>query len=274
MSRATSEGLVVRLPSPAALLITEVRSVAARRALSAEFLGTLLLVFFTAGTMIVTAGMMGERLSSSRLLATSLAHGLAFGLLVFAMGSFSAGHLNPVLTLAAVITRRMTLTRGLVYLAAQLSGAVVGAFLLKFALPAGASVALGVPAIGARVTPETALVVEGVLAFSLAAVFMVSVGKGSAPVAVGLMTVLGRLFGTALTGGPMNPALVFGMGLAAGIWTQHWVWWVGSLLGSGLAALAWRSWFAEGEAGRQSGDGGPRVAIESRRGASPLFRNP
>jgi|SRR5256712_4382661 len=251
MSRATSEGLVVvKMPS-AMLLAAEVRSVAARRALSAEFLGTLLLTFFTAGVVIVTGGMLGERLSSSRLLVTAMAHGLAFGLLVFTMAGISAGHLNPVLTLGAVIMRQMTLARGLMYLVAQLVGAVCGAVLLKLALP-GVPVSLGVPALGPRVTAEAALVVEGVLAFTLTAVFLASVGKGSAPVVVGLTTALGRLFGMALTGAPMNPALVFGVALASGMWTGHWVWWLGPLLGSALAAMCWHAWFSKGE--KHSGD--------------------
>ncbi len=261
MRRTASEGSsVLKMPSLATVLSAEVRTVAVRRALLAEFLGTLLLVFFTAGAVVVTAGMLGERLSSSRLLAASITHGLAFGLLVFALGGSSGGHLNPVLTFAVVLTRRMTFTRGLLYLVAQLVGAVVGAVLLKLVLPAGVSVALGVPALGPKVSWEAALVVEGVLAFSLAAVFMASVGKGSAPVVLGLMTTLGRLFGTALSGAPMNPALAFGVALTAGVWTSQWVWWVGPLLGSALAALPWRSWLSEGEAGRHRGmpraDGG------------------
>jgi glycerol uptake facilitator-like aquaporin len=255
MSRATSAGLIVfKMPSPAMLLGAEVRSLSARRALSAEFLGTLLLVVFTGGTMILTAGMLGERLSSSRLLVTSMAHGLAFGLLAFAMGGISGGYLNPILTLAAVVGRRMTVTRGVWYLVAQLLGAVVGALLLKLALPAGVPLVLGVPMIGPRMTVGGALIVEGVLAFSLAVVFMASVGKASTPVAVGLMTTLGRLFGTLLTGAPMNPALAFGMAVAAGMWTHHWLWWLGPAMGAALAALGWRSWLADGEAGRSNGD--------------------
>jgi glycerol uptake facilitator-like aquaporin len=256
MSRATSEGfLVFKMPSPATLLRTEMRSVAVRRALSAEFLGTLLLTFFTAGVVIVTAGMLGEKLSSSRLLVTALAHGLAFGLLVFTTVGMSAGHLNPILTLGAAIMRQMTFARGLIYVAAQLLGAVVGALVLRIALPAGVPMILGVPALGPRVSPGSALVVEGVLAFTLTAAFLGCVGKGSAPVVVGLTTALGRLFGTALTGAPMNPALVFGIGLTAGSWAGHWIWWLGPMLGSALAALCWRSWFAKGDAGRHGGDG-------------------
>jgi glycerol uptake facilitator-like aquaporin len=253
MSRATSEGLVVfKMPSPAMLLGAEVRSLAGRRALSAEFLGTALLVFFTAGTMIVTAGILGERLTSSRLLVTALAHGLAFGLLAFAMGGISGGYLNPILTVAAVVGRRINLTRGMWYIAAQLLGAIAGAVLLKFSLPLGVPVLLGVPAVGPRIAVEGALIVEGVLAFSLAIVYMASVGKGSAPVTVGLMTALGRLFGTLVTGAPMNPALAFGMAVAAGMWANHWLWWVGPSTGAALAALCWRAWLADGE-GRSEG---------------------
>jgi MIP family channel proteins len=267
MSRATSEGrstggplVVFKLQSPAKLLSAEVKSIAARRAFSAELLGTLLLAFFTLGTVIVTGGMVGERLSSSRLLVTSLAHGLAFGLLVFAMAGVSGGHLNPVLTLGAVITRQMPLARGVTYLAAQLLGAVAGAVLLKLALPAGVPLTHGVPAVGPRVTPEAALVVEGVLGFTLALVFLASTGKGAgalSPVVLGLTTALGRLFGTALTGAPMNPALAFGVALMAAVWTGQWIWWVGPLLGAALAALCWRSWLSKGaEGARGGGDGG------------------
>jgi MIP family channel proteins len=264
MTRTASEGrstsgplVVFKLQSPARLLSAEVRSLAARRAFSAEFLGTLLLAFFTLGAVIVIGGMVGERLSSSRLLVTALAHGLAFGLLVFMMAGVSGGHLNPVLTLGAVITRQMPLPRGLTYLAAQLLGAVAGALVLKLALPPGVSLTHGVPALGPKVSPEAALVVEGVLAFTLTLVFLASTGRGQlSPVVLGLTTALGRLFGTALTGALMNPALAFGIGLTAAVWTGHWIWWVGPLMGSALAAVCWRSWLSKAaEAGRVGGDG-------------------
>ena len=256
MSRATSEGLVVfRMPSPAMLLGAEVRSLAARRALSAEFLGTLLRVFFAAGTAIVTGGMLGEKLSSSRLMVTAMAHGLAFGLLAFAMSGASGGHLNPILTLAAVVTRRMPVARGAWYLVAQLLGALIGAMLLKFSLPVGVPVALGLPSVAPRITAEGALIVEGLLAFSLAVVFMASAGKGVAPVTVGLMTALGRLFGTVLTGAPMNPALVFGVALSAGIWTNHWLWWLGPMMGALVAGVCWRLWLGEADGNRAGVEG-------------------
>jgi glycerol uptake facilitator-like aquaporin len=267
MSRATSEArstsgplVVFKLQSPAKMVTAEIRSAAARRAFSAEVLGTVLLTFFTLGAVIVTGGMLGERLSSSRLLVTSLAHGVAFGLLAFTMAGQSGGHLNPVLTVGAVITRQLSPVRGVTYLVAQLLGCVAGALLLKLSLPVGVGLALGVPTLGARVTPESALVVEGVLAFTLTIAFLASTGRALGPVVLGLTTALGRLFATALTGAPMNPALVFGISLTSGVWSWHWVWWVGPMLGSALAAVCWRSWLSKGaDGGRSGADGGARA---------------
>lgn len=239
--------VVFKLPS-VALLSAEVQSVAGRRGFMAEFLGTLLLAFFTFGVVIVTGGMLGEKLSSSRLLVMALGQGLAFGLLVFAMAGLSAGHLNPILTVAAMVTRHMSLTRALVYLAAQLGGAVVGSILLKLALPGGGPLSLGLPALGAKVTTEGAILVEGMLAFTLTMVYLITNGRGSntfGPVVLGLTTGLGKLFGTALTGAMMNPALAFGIVLATGMWAGHWMWWLGPLMGATLAAVCWRAWLSK-----------------------------
>src|SRR5207247_10314148 len=95
MRRTASEGSsVLKMPSLATVLSAEVRTVAVRRALLAEFLGTLLLAFFTAGAVVVTAGMLGERLSSWRLLAASSSDGPASGILVLALGRSPGRHSN------------------------------------------------------------------------------------------------------------------------------------------------------------------------------------
>jgi Major intrinsic protein len=95
--------VVVTLRSPATAVKAELALPDARRALAGEFLGCLLFIVFGAGTVAVTGGLLGEKLTSARLLAIALVHGLAFALLVSAMRRVSGGHLNPAVTFAALI---------------------------------------------------------------------------------------------------------------------------------------------------------------------------
>ena len=69
-------------------------SPAAWRATIAELIATLLFIFFGAGTVVVTGGLLGDELNSARLVAIALAHGLAIALLVTATANISGGHIN------------------------------------------------------------------------------------------------------------------------------------------------------------------------------------
>jgi glycerol uptake facilitator-like aquaporin len=53
--------------------------------------------------------------------------------------------------------------------------------------------------------------------------------------AIGLTIVLDILFGGPITGAAMNPARTFGPALVAGVWEGHAVYWIGPLLGAGIA---------------------------------------
>jgi len=54
----------------------------------------LLFLYLGAGTVVVTGGILGDELTSARLVAIALAHGLAIALLVSATANISGGHIN------------------------------------------------------------------------------------------------------------------------------------------------------------------------------------
>lgn len=108
----------------------------ARRAAVAEFAGTALLLI-----AVVGSGIMAERLfveqAGLALLANAIATGGALIALILAFGPISGAQFNPVVTLAAVLRREMRWPRALAYMAAQVTGTIVGVWLAHgmFALP-------------------------------------------------------------------------------------------------------------------------------------------
>lgn len=226
----------------------DLASPAVLRAAAAEFIATLLFIFLGAGTVVVTGGLLKDGLTSARLVAIALAHGLAIGLLVAATAKISGGHINPAVTFATLITGKINAPRAFMYIVAQLVGAIVGAFLLKGVIPAAARGNLGAHGLGPGITVGGALLAEIILTFALVFVIFATAvdpkGLGHlAPPAIGLTVLVDHLMGVPVTGASMNPARSFGPALAAGAWDHHWIFWVGPLVGGALAALVYEFLF-------------------------------
>jgi len=218
------------------------------RAVLAELIGTLLFVFVGAGSVVVVTGVIGVSPldDAAALTVIALAHGLAIAVVVAGTAKISGGHVNPAVTFGAVITGRLKLSTGVLYVGAQLAGAVIGALLLKAAVVGDVEGNLGAHALnlGALDGEGAGVLVEAVLTFVLVfTVFATAIdrrGMGNlAPIAIGLAILIDHLVGVPLTGASMNPARSFGPALVADAWDNHWVYWVGPLAGGGIAALVY-----------------------------------
>jgi aquaporin TIP len=205
----------------------------------AEFVGTFTLIFIGAGSIVATGG--------HDLVAIGLAHGLAIGVMVSAVGHISGGHFNPAITLGFVVTRRIESGIAVAYWIAQFLGAVVAAALLRGLVPGSAAdaVKLGTPAIGGGISAGQGLGIEIILTFFLVwLVFATAVDpRGSfrmiAGLAIGLTITLDIYMGGPYTGAAMNPARAFGPQLIQDVWSDGWVWYLGPVIGAALAALAY-----------------------------------
>ena len=218
------------------------------RALVAEFIGTFGLIFIGAGSIIVDAFIGGR----SGLTGIALAHGLAIFLGVSYSAHISGGHLNPAVTVGFMATKRIGGGAGLAYIVSQLLGGIVAALLLKLVTPGepAARTALGTPAPGQGVGAGSALIVEFVLTFFLVfVIFGTAVDprgpKAIFPLCIGMAVAMDILMGGPLTGGSMNPARSLGPALVSGLWTAHWVYWVGPILGGASAAWLYDSLLME-----------------------------
>ncbi|MEP6685233.1 MAG: aquaporin [Verrucomicrobiota bacterium] len=201
----------------------------------AEFIGTFALIFVGIGA-IKTAG--------HDVLAVALAHGLTIMAFVCATLHISGGNLNPAVTFGLVCGGHMKWPDAIRYWIAQLLGGISAA-LICLSLFGREVVITGTPQLGNGMTPAHGILVEGILTFFL--VFVVHgtavdqrAGRAVAGLAIGATITLDILFGGPLTGAAMNPARVFGPAVAANFWKEHYVYWVGPLLGGALAGLVYR----------------------------------
>lgn len=218
------------------------------RSVSAELIATLLFVFLGAGSVVMVVNVIGESPtdSAAALTAIALAHGLAIALLVAAIAKISGGHINPAVTFGAVITGRMKLSTGVLYVAGQVVGAAIGALLLEAVIVDQFEGNLGAHGLNLEVLDGegAGVAVEAILTFVLVfVVFATAIDPRGmanlAPIAIGLAVLVDHFVGVPLTGASMNPARSFGPALVADVWDDHWVYWLGPLIGGGLAGLVY-----------------------------------
>ena len=177
------------------------------------------------------------------MLGIALAHGLTIAVMVSATGGISGGHLNPAVTFGLLVGGQIDLKRAIAYWISQLAGATVAALLVvqMFGASGAQIVADGTPDLAGGVSMKHGIVLEAVLTFFLVFVVFGSAVDARAPkiggLAIGLTVALDILVGGPITGAAMNPARTFGPALASGHWNNHIVYWIGPMLGGGLAGL-------------------------------------
>ena len=214
-----------------------------------ECIGTIVLVLFGCGTAVITGDVV----------ATSLAFGLAIVAMAHAIGPVSGCHINPAVSLAMLITGKLSKKDFVCYVLSQIIGGIIGAGILYAILK---SSNLGVANLGTNgyaansgvgLTLLSAILVEVILTF----VFIYTIlgvtndkSKGNvAGLVIGLTLAFVHLIGIKLTGTSVNPARSLGPALLAGgeALKQVWVFIVAPLLGSVLASVAYMTLNVEKE---------------------------
>jgi MIP family channel proteins len=221
------------------------------RPLIAEFIGPFALVFIGAGAIMtaITQGWAAPG-TGGFLVMVALAHGLAIGLMVAAAGHISGGHYNPAVTISLFIGGKIGLVKSAGYIIAQLLGATVAALVLKEIFDDSiAELKNAIPTVnyassqdGIIVGRTNALCIEIIATFFLVYVIHgVAVdSRGAhaiAALAIGLTITMDILMAGPLTGAAMNPSRHFGPALVEGEWKDTWIYWVGPIIGGGLASI-------------------------------------
>ncbi|TDS84859.1 aquaporin Z [Rahnella sp. BIGb0236] len=220
--------------------------------LSAEFIGTFVLVFGGWGSAIFAAGFPGVGIGFA---GVALAFGLTVLTMAFAVGHISGGHFNPAVTLGLFAGGRIPAREVVPYIISQVLGGVVAASVLYLIASGHAgfdATASGFASNGygshspGGYSLSAALISEGVLT----AIFLIIIHgatdkrapAGFAPIAIGLALTLIHLISIPITNTSVNPARSTAVALFQGTWAlqQLWVFWLMPLVGGVIGGLFYR----------------------------------
>jgi len=209
------------------------------KAYVAEFIGTCVLVVFGCGT----ACAVGCDVEGGYLM-TALAFGLVIVAMAYSIGNISGCHINPAVSLAMLISKKLPVRDFIAYVIAQVLGAIAGAGILCIFFDRK-------DGLGSNGLYDESIVKSIIIECILTFVFILAIlGVTSkvknaqvSGIVIGLTLTLVHILGIAFTGTSVNPARSIGPALFAGgaALSSVWVFIVGPLAGAAIAALVWKA---------------------------------
>jgi aquaporin Z len=212
----------------------------------AEVVGTFVLVFGGVGSAVLAGSHIGY-------LGVAFAFGLSLLAMAYTIGPISGCHINPAVTVGVLIARKIGAKDALLYIVAQVIGAIIASgLILVIARGVAAGYDPSVAGMGANGFGEhspggyslgAAFIAEVVLTMFLVLTVLgttdVKAPVGFAGLAIGLVLTLIHLVGIPITNTSVNPARRIGPALFVGGWAlqQLWVFIVAPLLGGVVAAV-------------------------------------
>ncbi|MCL2402063.1 MAG: aquaporin [Oscillospiraceae bacterium] len=209
-----------------------------------EFIGTMVLVFMGCGSAVF----LGAEVGGGHL-AVALAFGLSIVAMAYVIGNVSGCHINPAVSLGALLDKRISVADFCGYVVFQVAGAIAGAAILcalseivgiDHTRTLGSNLVAGAGGIGG------AFLIEGVLTF----IFVLTIlgitadeSKGNvAGIVIGLTLTFVHIVGIPLTGTSVNPARSIGPAIFARgeALTDLWVFIAAPLAGAILAAIVYK----------------------------------
>ena len=199
-----------------------------------EIVGTFILVYAiaSAATVYSDSGQLG-------VIGIGLVHALVLTAIVYAIGYRSGAQVNPAVTIGLLVTKKIGRKEAVVYIVAQIIGAVLAAAVVYSIFGSEMSASVTLPSDDNVVR---ALILETVMTFTLVYVVLATTTSRNfkivplAGLAIGFTLGFNVIFGGSITGGSLNPARSFGPALIAWDFAYQWIYWVAPIAGGLIAA--------------------------------------
>ena len=208
-----------------------------------EIVGTFIFVFAICSTATVYSGsnkLVGiVGLGQLAMAVLGLVHAFVLTALVYAINARSGAQLNPAVTIAFLVSRKMRGKVAALTIACQVLGAVISAAVVYSMFGSDMSASVVLPKEGNAIR---ALILETVMAFILVYVVLATTRSEDfkiaplAGVAIGFTLGVNFMLGGPISGGAMNPARAFAPALIVWNFDYQWIYWVAPILGGIIAA--------------------------------------
>lgn len=211
----------------------------------AEMIGTTVLVFIGCGSAVFNGGWG----TPAQILMVAVAFGVAVVAMAYSIGGISGCHINPAVTLGALLAGRISPKDAGMYMVFQVIGAFIGSALIYLILASGVEVTsttTGANNVGDGMV-TAGLIAEIIFTCIFVLVFLGTTdskkGAGNfAGLAIGLSLVIIHIALIPITGTSVNPArsiapAVFEGGSAL---SNLWIFIIGPFVGGALAAAIWK----------------------------------
>ena len=204
----------------------------------AELIGTFIVVVLATGSVVIDAKFDG--ILGLPFIAFAPFVGVAIGVYLF--GKISMAHFNPAVSVGFLITKHITRKLLVLYLLAEIIGALIASFFVSIVI--GHDANLGSNAPNYSYPLPLIFGIEFLASALLMAVILTVVYtkglKGFSGIVIGGIVGLDILFLAFISGASMNPARSLAPAVLSGIWTDLWLYWTATFVGTGMIALIYR----------------------------------
>lgn len=204
----------------------------------AELLGTFIVVVLATGSVVIDAklnGILG-------LPFIALAPFVGVAISVYLFGKISMAHFNPAVSVGFLITKHITKKLLVLYLLAEISGAFLASLFVSIVI--GNEANLGVNAPNYSYPLPLIFGIEVLASALLMAVILTVVYtkglKRFGGIVIGGIVGLDILFLALISGASMNPARSLAPALLSGIWSDLWIYWTATFIGTSAVAFIFK----------------------------------
>jgi aquaporin Z len=207
----------------------------------AEVIGTFIVVVLATGSVVIDAKLGG--ILGLPFIAFSPFVGVAIGVYLF--GKISMAHFNPAVSVGFLITKHITKRLFALYLLAELVGAFLGSLFVSTVIGYEANLGANAPNYSYPLPLIFGIeVLASALLMSIILTVVYTKGlKGFGGIVIGGIVGLDILFLAFISGASMNPARSLAPAVLSGIWTDLWLYWTATFVGTSVIAFIYRKKF-------------------------------